>query len=116
MDNMENREELMRRDVMLVAAAGVSLVAGQSFSPYFDPVFFLLRPFIAGTMLSSPLVLLYITSLFISLMTLLIAGVPAALYERVRGLGESSSVSIGIWLAGTFLLSLPALIAVATGG
>ena len=40
-------------------------------------------------------------------MTLLIAGIPAAVYERIRGLKASTPVSLGIWLVATVLLSLP---------
>src|SRR5690606_23598249 len=112
---LENREELLKRDVLLVAAAGASLLNGMHFSPYFDPVFILLKPFLAGTLLTTPLVLFYLTSIFISLMTLLIAGVPAALYERFRGLQESTATSLGIWLAGTLLLALPSLLSMAGG-
>ena len=116
MADIDNREELLRRDILLIAAAAVSLVNGMHFSPYFDPVFVLFRPFIAGTLLSTPLVLFYLTSIFISLMTLLIAGVPAALYERFRGETESSAVSLGIWLGGTILLALPSFLALASQG
>ena len=42
-------------------------------------------------------------------MTFLIGGVPAAIYERIRGLPESTPVSLGIWLVATALLALPAL-------
>lgn len=113
MAELENREDLLKRDVLLLATAGVSLLNGMHFSPYFDPVFILLKPFIAGTLLSTPLVLFYLTSIFISLMTLLIAGIPAALYERYRGLQDSDSSSLGIWLAGTLLLAAPSLMAMA---
>ncbi len=113
MAGADNREDLLKRDMLLVGTAAVSLLNGMHFSPYFDPVFILLRPFIAGTFLSTPLVLFYITSIFISLMTLLIAGVPAALYERFRGLRESNSASLGIWLGGTLLLALPSLMSMA---
>lgn len=113
MAELENREDLLKRDVLLLATAGVSLLNGMHFSPYFDPVFILLKPFIAGTLLSTPLVLFYLTSIFISLMTLLIAGIPAALYERFRGLKDSDSSSLGIWLAGTLLLAAPSLMAMA---
>lgn len=116
MSDMEQREELLKRDVLLVATAAASLVNGMHFSPYFDPTLVLLKPFLAGTVLSTPLVLLYLTSMFISLMTLVIAGVPAALYERVRGLGQSTAASLGIWLAGTVLLALPSLLAAAGPG
>ena len=110
MAGMEDREELLKRDVLLVATAAASLVNGMHFSPYFDPVFVLLKPFLAGTLLSTPLVLLYLTSMFISVMTLVIAGIPAALYERLRGMRDSTPVSLGIWLAAAVLLSLPTIL------
>lgn len=113
MTDMDDREELLKRDVLLVATAGASLLNGMHFSPYFDPVTILLRPFIAGTFLSSPLIMLYLSSIFISLMTLLIAGVPAALYEKARGLKESSATSLGIWLAATVALTVPSFLSAA---
>jgi hypothetical protein len=42
-------------------------------------------------------------------MTLLIAGIPAAVYERIRGLKTSTPVSLGMWLAATILLTLPTI-------
>ena len=48
-------------------------------------------------------------------MTLLIAGIPAALFERFTGAKESTSVSLGIWLGATLLLSLPSLLAAMSG-
>jgi len=103
----ENREDLLQRDILLIATVVVSLLNGMHFSPYFDPVFILLKPFLAGTLLSTPLVLFYVTSIFTSVMTLLIAGIPAALYERFRGLKESNTTSLAIWLACTSPLPLP---------
>ncbi len=113
MDDLHHREQTMQRDVLLVAAAAASLLNGMHFSPLFDPVFFLIRPFVVP-LLSSPLVLFYLTSIFISVLTLLIAGVPAAIYERVRGHAESTPVSIGIWLVATLVLALPGILG-ATG-
>jgi hypothetical protein len=109
----DGRTELLQRDVLLVATAGASLLNGMHFSPYFDPVFILMKPFFAGTILGSPIVLLYLTSLFISALTLLLAGVPAALYERFKGLRDSNTMSLGIWLAATVLLTAPSFIAAA---
>jgi hypothetical protein len=106
-----DREELLKRDVLLVATAGCSLVNGMHFSPWFDPVAILMKPFLAGTLLGSPIVFLYLTSLFISLMTIAIAGIPAAVYERVRGLEHSDAGSLGLWLAATVMLAIPALLA-----
>jgi hypothetical protein len=111
----DDREQLLKRDVMLVATAGLSLVNGMHFSPWFDPVAILMKPFVAGTFLASPLVFLYLVSIFISLMTLLLAGVPAALYERFKGERESTPVALFIWFAGTLLLSMHGLMAAAGG-
>ncbi len=109
--NEHDRQSTMQRDVILVATAALSLVNGMHFSPWFDPIAILLRPFIAGTFLGTPLVSLYLTSIFISVMTLVVGGVPAALYERVRGEEESSPASLYIWFIATLLISLPALMA-----
>ena len=56
----DDREQLLKQDVMLVATAGLSLVNGMHFSPWFDPVAILLKPFVAGTFLASPLAFLYL--------------------------------------------------------
>lgn len=115
MNEMDKRQETMQRDVSMVATAGLSLVNGMHFSPWFDPVAILLKPFLAGTFFGTPLVSLYITSFFISAMTLLIAGVPAALYERWRGNSETSPTSLYIWLVATILFTAHALLAAASG-
>jgi hypothetical protein len=107
----DQRESMMQKDVMLVATAGMSLMNGMSWSPVLLPFVVLLKALLAGTFLATPLVLTYLASLLASATTLLIAGVPAALYERAKGLKDSSPMSIGIWLAGTLLLvGLPYLL------
>lgn len=107
------RQDMMQRDVLLMVTAGISLINGMHTSPYFDPVFILLRPFAAGFFITSPLLLLYFTSLFVSLLTLVIGGVPAAIYERLRGQDRSTPVSIGIWAAGVTLIAAPSLFGLA---
>jgi hypothetical protein len=107
------REALLKRDVLLVATAGLSLLNGMHFSPLFDPVLFFVHRLGPGFL--GPILLLYLTSLIISLTTLLLAGVPAAIYERIRGLKESTPTSLGIWLAAVLLLTLPALLSAARG-
>jgi hypothetical protein len=42
-------------------------------------------------------------------MTLLIGGIPAALYERLRGLEQTTAVSATLWFLTTLSLTLPAL-------
>jgi hypothetical protein len=52
---------------------------------------------------------LFFSSLMVSTATIILAGVPAAIFERFNGAGEDSSVtSMWIWVAGTLFLTLPA--------
>jgi hypothetical protein len=58
---------------------------------------------------SVPLTLMF-ASLMVSTGTIILAGIPAALYERYVGAKEDSTViSLWIWLAGTAILALPAI-------
>lgn len=53
---------------------------------------------------------LMFSSLMVSTATIILGGIPAAIYERVTETGEESSeVSLWIWLAGTAILTLPAI-------
>ena len=106
---MEQREDLVRRDGLLVGIAGLSLLCGMHFSPYFDPAFLLVKFFGPAFFVGSPLILFYFTSLLVSTTALILAGVPAAIFERVTGRTRSDGISLGIWLAGLLLLALPAL-------
>ena len=58
---------------------------------------------------STALTLLF-SSLMVSTATIILGGIPAALYERYAGVKDDSNVvSLWIWLAGTGLLTLPAI-------
>lgn len=111
-DSGGERPGAIKRGALLLATGGVSLLNGMHFSPLFDPVFFLMRPFAPGVLTYGPSLLVHFTSVFLSLMTLILAGVPAAIYERIRGRHQSSLGSLGIWLVAAFLLTLPSLMAV----
>ena len=53
---------------------------------------------------------LMMSSLMVSTATIILAGIPAAIYERVAGTGDDSTpTSLWIWLAGTGILTLPAM-------
>jgi len=53
---------------------------------------------------------LMFSSLMVSTATIILGGIPAAIYERYVGAKEDSTeVSLWIWLAGTALLTLPAI-------
>ncbi len=102
--------KLLGRDVPLAATVGVSIVNGLDFSPVFDSVSFFLYSFARESPIYDGELFFYLTSVVISLMTLLLAGIPAALYERVRGLQQSTPGSLAIWLLATALLTLPAIL------
>jgi hypothetical protein len=58
---------------------------------------------------SVPLTLMF-SSLMVSTATIIVGGIPAAIYEHAVGAKEDSTdVSLWIWLAGTGLLTLPAM-------
>jgi hypothetical protein len=58
---------------------------------------------------SEPLTLMF-ASLMASTATIIGGGIPAALYERLAGAkDDSTDASLWIWLAGTALLTLPAI-------
>jgi hypothetical protein len=65
---------------------------------------------LAGPLLfgSVPLTLLF-ASLMVSTATVILGGIPAAIYERVTGATDSNDASLWIWLAGTAFLTLPAI-------
>ncbi len=58
--------------------------------------------------------------LFASLITatgsIILAGVPAALYERFFGGGKTSLVSLWIWISALALISMPAVVNMLRGG
>lgn len=104
--DIDERTAQMQTDVLLVATAGLSLMQGMPWSPVLFPFVVLLKTLLAGTPLGSPLVLTYLASMLASALTLVIAGIPAALYERIKQTGKTTPMSLGIWLACTILLVL----------
>jgi len=56
-----------------------------------------------------PTWLLYQSSIVVSTATLLVSGVPAALYERIMKPAPDDQTSLYVWLAGALVLSIPAL-------
>ena len=52
----------------------------------------------------------YFAAMMLSTATIILGGVPAAIYERFSGATDDSSVtSLWIWLAGTGILTIPAI-------
>ena len=69
----------------------------------------------AKVLMSYPLfeaeaLIFYFASLMLSTGIVILGGIPAAIYERFAGIKDDSSVtSLWIWLAGTAILTVPAI-------
>ncbi|MFZ4808913.1 MAG: hypothetical protein ACOYLQ_16790 [Hyphomicrobiaceae bacterium] len=114
MDDMQNRERLLKQDMLLVGILGLSVLNGMHFSPWFDIGFLLLKPFLQVTFwISSPVLLFYFTALVLSTLTVMLAGIPAAIFERATGRKSTDEISLYIWLGGVVLLTIPSLMAAA---
>ncbi len=66
------------------------------------------QTFAAPLLFGSLSLMLMFASLMVSTATVILGGIPAAIYERVTGASDSNDASLWIWLAGTALLTLPA--------
>ena len=63
-----------------------------------------------GLLFGSESLTLMLASLMASTATIIVGGIPAAIYERFIGAkDDSTEASLWIWLAGTALLTLPAI-------
>ena len=98
------------RGLLLIAAAVLALFNGSLWSPFFDSVAYILYLTTRGFPLMTAARASDAAPFVIAMLTLLAAGIPAAIYERIRGLHTSTSVSIGLWLAATLLLTVPTIL------
>lgn len=98
----------MDRQFLLFTVMGISVLNGL-FSPFLAialPIATVLMPEIFPRSIGW---VLFFSSILVASATLLFAGVPAALAERLAVRGRESDGPMLIWLAGVVLLSLPAL-------
>lgn len=101
----------MNRNFYYIGIAFFAMVSGLPFfSPLYLPTFGYSVQMMAAPLFGSvPLVALF-ASLMLSTATLIIAGIPAALYERYVGVkDDSTDTSLWIWLVGTAILAIPAV-------
>lgn len=100
----------MDRNLYFVAIGGFGIINGL-FNQAAVPFAFLFMKILSPALLfdSLPLTLMF-ASLMVSTATIILGGIPAALYERYIGAKEDSTeMSLWIWLACTGLLTLPAI-------
>jgi hypothetical protein len=80
------------------------------FNPFFVIVFQVSIYLMSAPLFESTAAIAYFSSLMLSTATVILGGIPAALYERYIGAKDDSTiVSLWIWLAGTAILTLPAI-------
>ena len=107
----------MDRNFLLFLVVGVSVLNGL-LSPYLAiamPISAVLMPEVFPRSVGW---VLFFSSILVASATLLVSGVPAALYERLIDRGRGGTAAMGIWIAGALLLSLPAfrhMMALGTG-
>ena len=107
---MDGREQTMQQDVMLVLIAAISLLNGMQFSPFLVIFAAGLAPILSAFFITSPVLLFYFASLCAGVSTAILAGIPAALYERFVGGNQTSLASLMIWLVGAIILSIPTIL------
>jgi hypothetical protein len=92
---------------MLVPVMAVAIVNG-IFSPWVLAVFLLYPVWFPSWAPPYAQVVYMASALILSTLTIMVAGVPAALYERLAGNAKSATVGL-IWLSGVMVLTLPAV-------
>ena len=98
----------MDRNFLFVAVVGISVLNGL-FSPFLAiavPIAAVLMPEVFPKSVGW---VLFFSSLLVASGTLLISGIPAALYERLVDRQPGGMAAMVLWLAGALLLTLPAL-------
>lgn len=94
---------------LFIAVLAISLVNG-FISPMTKLVFFLAPIWLPAFLPVTLEVLFHAAVLFVATATLLLAGVPAALSERLLGKPASDRGSMLIWLGAALLLTVPGLL------
>ena len=104
----------MTSNPLLVGIVALAIVNG-IFSPFFvftsRIVVLNLAP---GLLFVGPVLVAFIASLVAATATLILAGIPAALFERATGRAGTDTASYAVWLAAAALISLPALVQAAS--
>jgi len=99
----------MERQFYFIGIAFFGMINGM-FHPLRVESYIATNYFMALPLFDSQGLIFYFSSLMLATATVILAGIPAALYERYRGLKEDSNVvSLWIWLACTAALALPAI-------
>jgi hypothetical protein len=100
---------MLPRNAYFIGIAFFGMINGLFNTAIFTFVFFHVLLLAPTILFGSAALTFMFSSLFGATVSIVAAGIPAALYERARGLTESDDISLTIWLAGTALIALPAM-------
>jgi hypothetical protein len=98
---------------LFVGALAVSLLNGLT-SPMTVLVYLQAPLWMPGFLPATPQIVYHAAVVFVAVGTLLLAGVPAAVVERIRRQTASDRGSMALWLGVTVLLTLPGLLVLST--
>lgn len=99
----------MNPQTVFIAILGVTLLNG-FVSPVVPLVFIMAPVWLPEFVPPTRIVLLYGTSLIVSISTLMISAVPAGIFERLTGRQDTDVTSMLVWLGAAILLTLPGLL------
>ncbi|MEZ5788994.1 MAG: hypothetical protein R3D62_21470 [Xanthobacteraceae bacterium] len=100
----------MNRNAYLIAIAFFGMVNGLFNQDWLLFALLHMQILAPALLFGSASLTLMFSSLMVSTATIILAGIPAAIYEHLIGAkDDSNDVSMWIWLAGTALLTLPAI-------
>lgn len=91
----------------LIPVLGAAILNG-IFSPWLLAVYVLYPLWYPDWMPQYAQIVYMLSSLILSTLTLMISGIPAALYERFAG-EPRGAITTAIWVAGAVILTLPAI-------
>lgn len=97
----------MTREQILLLIVGTCVISGL-FSPLLLLVMSVSPAWYPAFLPRTPSLLFYMSSITVSTVTLILSGIPAAIYERFAQQKESNKFSLLIWLIAAVLISLPA--------
>ena len=99
----------MERNFYYIGIAFFGMING-IFNPLIVFAYIWSKVFMSFPLFEVEALIFYFASLMLSTATIILGGVPAAIYERFAGIkGDSTPTSLWIWLAGTAVLTIPAI-------
>ncbi len=100
----------MDRTWYYIGIAAFGMINGLFNQAALPPAYVFVKVLAPALLFGSESLTLMFASLMVSTATIIVAGIPAALYERFTGATtDSTEASLWVWLAGTGLLTLPAV-------